>query len=1155
MKIDDFRRGIVRICDEEDATRGTGFFVSQVGHVLTCDHVVQVAQQLSVTMADGRNVPATLVPELSLPELDFAVLNTNVAPDFVVPVESTGATGDPVWTSGFQMQGSVSDALPTLGRIAGQTGLQYAFGERTYKLPEVLRLEDALVKTGLSGALAVLERDLVAIGLVSAELNNRGGFILPFHAIKDQTCGLYKLLQQNRQTVSRYGKYLNWSAIRELCQKSSDQVVAYLKTSGRYSPSLFVKRDAVNSVLKRFLLGRAHILPIVGQTGTGKTNYAAYVTETLKEDVPTVLLLAYRLSPQPDGLAETLAAHLIKASPDMPTFSFSDLTGAISRNPDADLILILDGLNELPGTIKGAREWLESTCDWLGANKGVRLIVTCRPEYWNSAKNLFASDLLFTDPPAASRDDRPQAPQSGEFQLPEFTEAEAEEASRLYGLSIKEGVNIFRHPLFYNIARKALAGGTMVPSIDRLFHDYIEALVNEICSDTAPSRGFTIRSTLDRMATTLRANKSLWIDRTQLLNASADPSIPGVLLGEHLLVEGEGGVRFAFDEIAHYLVSHVASREFEKATTQDIDWIHFRQEDPIGADSMSFFLASLEARGKTDSVAKILNALAVQSHPDDHWQAHDQHTLFLRLLQWLRAPSAYFPAMLTFVDSCTTRKHRVGLHSLSELIELSGMDTSQRMQLLLIVAKKQYDRYHRWKDWEHRSESGFWNEHTYGAGITQFRLALKHVLDQDPDNTIALLLEWIKDESPLQCDHPPAEATVSDVACSILYHSADHRLEPIVDRLARIHEFKNAGYLLSTLVRKYPVEMLDVCERWARSGEFSPAFVATTVGTLMWMRPDAALTARLTTILDRILQQEDSPELTAAVAESLSLHPSTASRALELADELTQKNFPVDPWLLKRLLLLDPDRVCRLLDSIIVHSTALDRREWAVSAFEELAQLPGRALKLLSVVESYLARYPELSHRLACAVQKLLYFTKLGTPEGDAVDAWVQANYSRFSSNVTILYGVIARAEKDPSGTALLRTIIAGTPEDSLETFLSLLPKSSLPMETRLELLIPVSQRIDEKYPFYESMLSAVTYSMDDAYGSFLAETVAKDPTRWPPHLVEYSNRVRAGARPFDAAHEISMRKPDKARILKEVRAKAQSRSRSGKSAKNRPSG
>jgi len=233
------------------------------------------------------------------------------------------------------------------------------------------------------------------------------------------------------------------------------------------------------------------------------------------------------------------------------------------------------------------------------------------------------------------------------------------------------------------------------------------------------------------------------------------------------------------------------------------------------------------------------------------------------------------------------------------------------------------------------------------------------------------------------------------------------------------------------------------------------------------------------------------------------------------------------PWLLQSLVRLDPDRVVALLDSIIVHSRDLDRREYAVTALNELAQLPGRALSLLSAVEGYLASYPELGNRLAIVIEKLFYFTKPGTPEGDAVDAWVRTNYSKFPSNVRrpVIYGVLYRAENTPDGMPLLRTVIAAeTPEDNLMTFLNELPRSRLPMEARLALLTPVAQRIDEKDPRCESMLSAIVYSMDDAYGRFLAETVAKDPTRWPPTVVEYSNRVRAGEKPFDAAYEIVMR-------------------------------
>jgi Trypsin-like peptidase domain len=1132
LTIDEFRRGVVRVCDGEGSTRGTGFFVSQSGHVLTCDHVVEGAPQLSVTMADGRNVPAKLAPEFSLPELDFAVLSTDVAPDFVVPIEFAGAVGDAVWASGFQMQGQVNDALPTLGKIAGQTGLEYSFGDRVYKLREILRLEDALVEPGISGGCAALQSDIVAIGAVNAKLKDKGGFILPFRSIQDKTCGLYKLLQQNRQSIARCGKYVNWPAIRELCQKSSNQTLANLKTKGRYSTDLFVKRDAVDFVLNRFLLGNSRILAIVGQTGTGKTNCAAYVTETLSADFTTLLLLAYRLSPQVDGLAASVAANLSKADPTIPALASADVKRAIAEGPNRDLIIILDGLNELPGTIKAAAgEWIESTCEWLQANVGARLIVTCRPEYWNSAKKQFAADLLYTEQPAASDDEPQSGLRVGEqaFQLGDFTEEEAEEASRRYGFPMKEGANIFRHPLLYNIARKALAGGrTAMPSADRLFRDYIDAAVNEICIKTEPQVAFIIRTTLESLAGTLRVNKSLWIDRVRFLDAfSADKSIAGALLGEHLLVEGEGGVRFAFDETAYYLVSQAASKELEIKTAEEIDWADFQKEDPIGADSMSFFIASLEARGKRGAVAKILNGLASQSHAGNDLEPYFLHTLFLRLLQWLRAPSAYFPAMLAFTESCISQSHGLGRHSLTELIDLSGISAAQQMQLLAIMVRRENDHRNRWKDWENLSESEFWNEGTYRLSITTFRLAVKKVLERDPDTAIAALLEWLKDTTRLE-SYSHSEATVNDLACGILYHSASHWLDPIVDGLAGNQEVDNAGQLLFRIVRKHPLPMMDVCERWAKSGEFDPILLARVVGLLMSMGPQPELVARLVTIVDTTLQQSVSPDIEAAIAESLAADPSTAPRALDMAEKLMQKNYPVNPWLLSRLIPLDPDRVIVLLDSIIVHSRdLLDRRDSAVTALEELAKLPGRALPLLSMVEGYLATYPELSYHLSMAIEKLFYSTKPGTREGNAVDAWVRTNYLKFARNARkpVIFGVLDRAEKTPHGMPLLRTVIAAeTQEGHLTYFLQELPNSRLPMEARLELLTAVAQRIDEKDPRNQSMLSAMIYCKDDAFSRFLAEAVAKDPTRWLPSVVEYSNRVNAGEEPYGAAYEISMR-------------------------------
>jgi hypothetical protein len=1139
LKIDDFRRGVVRVCDGEGSTRGTGFFVSQSGHVLTCDHVVQGAPQLSVTLVDGRNIPATLAPELSVAELDFAVLNTNVMPDFVVPVEFAGAAGDSVWASGFQMQGQVTDALPSLGTISGQTALSYLYGDRAYNLPEILRLQDALVEPGISGGCAALQRDMVVVGAVNARLPAKGGFIVPFRAIRDQTCGLYKLLQQNRQTVPRYGKYLNWPALSELCRRSCDQAVVSLEKSGRYSRELYVERGSVNCALDRFVRRNKksqQILPMIGQTGTGKTASAARMVEVLRAtgvgQIATSLLFAYRLSPHPDGLAASVAADLSKANKEMPALSAADLMSAIAASPNSGLIVILDGLNELKGTIDDAREWLESTCDWIRQRSNIRLVVTCRPEYWSSTQELVDSDLLYSDEHSPYEGDAPLGPEGGQrfFELTDFTQEEANEASHRYRLPIREGANIFRHPLFYGIARKGEQSGTATPlSGDRLFGAYVEAVVNRVRSGSPhPPSSLAIRAMIERLATTLRANNSLWIDRTQFLDAfSADRSVADALLGEHLLVEGEEGVRFAFDETAHYFVAQVAAKEFDQKAAEGIDWRRFRKEDPIGADSMSFVVASLEAQGKTDSVAKILDGLAAQSHSEDEFESYRQQTLFLRLLQWLQAPAHYFSAIVIFVNACTSHPSRTRVHSLTPLIDLSGISSAQQMQLLSMLVRLENDRDNRWKDWKNLSESEFWNERSYLFGMATFRLSLKRVLERNPDITIPALIEWVKDQTKIFSDSPPSEATVSDVACGMLYHSADKWLEPIVDGLARIVQVDNAGFLIFEIVQKHPAEMLDVCERWASDGELAVTLPIRTAGILLEMCPKPAQTTRLVAILDTMLQQANSPDVQAAIADSFSRNPSTAPRALSMAEELLQEAFPVDPWLLRRLISLDPDRVFSLLDSIIVQGEGLNRREWATSALEELARIPGRVLKLLSVVESYLSRYPELGHSLGLVIEELLRATKIGSLEDDALDAWLRANYSKLPSNVRvpIIFGVFNRSGRDPAGIPLLRTVIAvETPEDNLGKLVELLSRSSLPMSTRLTLLKPCVQKFDEINPRYLGLLLAIEINRAEEFGRFLAEQVALDPTTWSSTVVEYSTRVLAGEDPLDTADRITTR-------------------------------
>ncbi|MFN8592492.1 MAG: trypsin-like peptidase domain-containing protein [Thermomicrobiales bacterium] len=66
---------------------GSGFIVDEAGHVVTNNHVVDGATQLTVTFADGTDVPATVVGEDSFS--DVAVLQLDLAPGQKVPGVAT----------------------------------------------------------------------------------------------------------------------------------------------------------------------------------------------------------------------------------------------------------------------------------------------------------------------------------------------------------------------------------------------------------------------------------------------------------------------------------------------------------------------------------------------------------------------------------------------------------------------------------------------------------------------------------------------------------------------------------------------------------------------------------------------------------------------------------------------------------------------------------------------------------------------------------------------------------------------------------------------------------------------------------------------------------------------------------------------------------
>lgn len=117
------RAGVVSITAGSGpaAGSGTGVVIDQEGRILTNEHVVSGASSVSVELADGRIVEATVVG--TDPSTDLALLRVDVPADELEPIplgdSSQLAVGDPVLAIGdpFGFEGSASAGIVSgLGR-------------------------------------------------------------------------------------------------------------------------------------------------------------------------------------------------------------------------------------------------------------------------------------------------------------------------------------------------------------------------------------------------------------------------------------------------------------------------------------------------------------------------------------------------------------------------------------------------------------------------------------------------------------------------------------------------------------------------------------------------------------------------------------------------------------------------------------------------------------------------------------------------------------------------------------------------------------------------------------------------------------------------------------------------------------------------------
>jgi S1-C subfamily serine protease len=106
-------------------SQGTCFLVSPDGIAVTSHHVVDGAKEISVTLADGKRVPAVINSKSAAN--DIAILSLNAStPDYLSLAKTKSAQlGDEIFTMGFPSRFILgSDPKFTEGSISALSGLQ-----------------------------------------------------------------------------------------------------------------------------------------------------------------------------------------------------------------------------------------------------------------------------------------------------------------------------------------------------------------------------------------------------------------------------------------------------------------------------------------------------------------------------------------------------------------------------------------------------------------------------------------------------------------------------------------------------------------------------------------------------------------------------------------------------------------------------------------------------------------------------------------------------------------------------------------------------------------------------------------------------------------------------------------------------------------------
>ncbi|MFF3097640.1 serine protease [Streptomyces cyaneofuscatus] len=999
------RSTLVRICDQAGRPRGTGFVADDRGTVVTAHQATAAPGPYLLRGTDGRTCSVDPDDITALPALGLALLRTGGSGTLGVeplPI-AVRERIEPGSYVGIAAHGRRE------ARVLGTAPATYTAPDGAHPVPAALELalgtdgRDALRSGGAAIGGPVTDPATGAVlGLLCTALTTpyeAAGLALPIPRGAD--AALDALLARNATAAPAYGPDLNLAGALQLTATSVGSA------DGPKSRTAPVEREDVSAEFAAFATGKSTVLGLVGAPGTGRTTELAALAARRADGAapaPTLWLRGADLLADDTSVAAaadrtlTRSARIVTAAGalgDMATAT-ADRIAALAADAGHPLLVVLDGPEEMPPLLAHRLpEWTANTAGWLREH-GVRLVVACRPEHWETAGSLYP-------PGALHRPHRPARALPPSLRLADLTPDQADRAKERLGIpphALAPGHD--RHPLTLRLlaeVREALPPGVPGrPDTEDVFGAHLDLMCVRIAVRIAAAageqpRGTAVRRLAARVAGQVHeaARRCLGPGQGELDREAFEEVFPwrtgwaSAVLTEGLLVPAGAGYRFAHEELGDWVQG--AHLDLDAALRSLVHRWHRGSGAPVrlpsaGAEGeprslpvprhrIGPVIQAMVLLGRRQGTAALAHRMADLIEALDRLWADGDHGAGPRdedAAWWaahllggslLRVPDArpYLGVLRVLAGRITRRSAATGGPAGPGAYGEFGPWFWRRLRL---PEEDRIDLLRRLvpADGVPRTD-----------GDERYLDAVARRLTLNAPVVLPLLCRWFTDERPLLIGGPDApdeglRPTVAAAAQALLHARRDLAVDDLTDALVSTPHTR-AGELLAALAEDEPTALCRAVERWARD-EDRPARRSAAARYAGLLQPritadgDRAL---LRSAASELLARPEDDGLHAAALTLLVRDPKSRGRHLPQALRLFAHGDPRLPVeLLAEVFPLHPEPVLAALRARLARPG-----DGAAEVLRALAGLdtPALALHVAGLVREYIDAHPEDGTRAA----------------------------------------------------------------------------------------------------------------------------------------------------------------------------------------------